>query len=76
MNLVAVEERFGSWITQYGYCNYITAEKLLELASINDLGEIQIMDKKYSTLVSIFEPLPNKGILDLMGELVAKGPMV
>jgi hypothetical protein len=73
MNLVAVEERFGSWMTQYGYCNFITAEKLLELARINDRGEILIKDKKYTTLVSIFEPLPNKGVLDLMDELVQKG---
>jgi hypothetical protein len=73
MNLVAVEERFGSWVTQYGYCNFITAEKLLELATISDQGEIQIKDKKYSTLVALFEPLPNKGLLDMMGELVRKG---
>jgi len=73
MNLVAVEERFGSWVTQYGYCNFITAEKLLELAAINDKGEILIKDKKYTTLVAIFEPLPNKGVLELMDQLVQKG---
>jgi hypothetical protein len=73
MNLVAVDERFGSWMTQYGYCNFITAEKLLELASINENGEIRIKDKKYTTLVSIFEPLPNKGLLDMMETLVQKG---
>ena len=73
MNLIAVEERFGSWVTQYGYCNYITAEKLLELATVNDKGELRIKDRKYSTLVAIFEPLPNKGLLDLMGELVKNG---
>ncbi len=73
MNLVAADERFGSWMTQYGYCNFITAEKLLELGSINEDGELIIMEKKYSTLVSIFEPLPNKGLLAMMEELVAKG---
>ena len=73
MNLVAVDERFGSWMTQYGYCNFITSEKLLELATINEKGEIRIKDKKYTTLVSIFEPLPNKGLLDMMGEMVQKG---
>ncbi|MCP4313946.1 MAG: hypothetical protein GY790_22045 [Bacteroidetes bacterium] len=73
MNLVAVDERFGSWVTQYGYCNFITAEKLLELAKINEKGEILIKDKKYTTLVSLFEPLPNKGLLDLMADLVNKG---
>ena len=24
LDLVAVEERFGSWMTQYGYANYVT----------------------------------------------------
>ena len=73
MNLVAADERFGSWMTQYGYCNFITAEKLLELGSVNEQGELIVMDKKYSTLVSMFEPLPNKGLLPLMDELVNKG---
>lgn len=73
MNLVAAEERFGSWITQYGYANYITAEKLLEYATITENGELQIKDKKYTTLVTLFEPLPNKGVLDLMNSLTKKG---
>jgi len=73
MNLVAADERFGSWMTQYGYCNFITAEKLLELATINEQGEIRIKDKKYTTLVTLFEPLPNKGLLDVMEKLVANG---
>ena len=73
MNLVAVDERFGSWMTQYGYCNYITAEKLLELGSINENGEVVVKDKKYNTLVSIFEPLPNNGLLSFMKELNEKG---
>ncbi len=73
MNLVAVEERFGSWITQYGFANFITAEKLLELGVVNDDGEIEIKDKKYSSLVALFEPLPQKGLLNLMSELKSKG---
>ncbi len=73
MNLVAADERFGSWMTQYGYCNFITAEKLLELATINEKGEILIKEKKYTTLVSLFEPLPNKGLLDMMRELLNNG---
>ena len=73
MNLVAADERFGSWMTQYGYCNYISAEKLLELGSVNAKGELVVKDKKYSTLVSLFEPLPNQGLLSLMEELVQRG---
>lgn len=76
MNLVAVEERFGSWMTQYGYANFITAEKLLELGSVNDKGEIQINGKKYSSLVALFEPLPQKGLLTMMSQLKSKGGKV
>ena len=73
MNLVAVEERFGSWITQYGYANFITAEKLLELGSIQENGTIKVKEKTYSTLVALFEPIPQKGILDMMSDLSQKG---
>ena len=73
MNLVAVEERFGSWMTQYGYANFITAEKLLELGAVNDKGEIEIKGKKYSSLVALFEPLPQKGLLDMMDSFQSNG---
>ena len=73
MNLVAADERFGSWVTQYGYANYITAEKLLELATLNENGEIRIKDKKYTTLVALFEPVPQKGLLELMDKLAKNG---
>ena len=73
MNLVATEERFGSWMTQYGYANFITAEKLLELGKINANGKLQIKEKEYSTLVTLFEPLPQVGVLDLMGSFKNKG---
>lgn len=73
MNLVAVEERFGSWMTQYGYANFITAEKLLELGSVNAEGRIVVKDKSYGTLVSLFEPLPQAGLLDFMDELIKQG---
>lgn len=76
MNLVAAEERFGSWMAQYGYANFITAEKLLELGQVNDKGEIKIKDKTYSTLVALFEPLPQKGLLDMMKALTIKGGKV
>lgn len=76
MNLVAVEERFGSWMTQYGYANFITAEKLLELGSVTDQGKIQVKDKEYSSIVTLFEPLPQKGLLTMMSQLKDKGGKV
>ncbi|SOE23192.1 hypothetical protein SAMN06298216_3586 [Spirosomataceae bacterium TFI 002] len=76
MNLVAAEERFGSWMAQYGYANFITAEKLLELGKVKANGKLQIKDKEYTTLVTLFEPLPQVGVLDLMNDLRNKGGKV
>ena len=73
MNLVAVEERFGSWMTQYGYANYITADKLLEMGKINEQGEIVIKDQKYNTLVALFNPLPADSLLAMMDKFSSKG---
>lgn len=73
MNLVATEERFGSWMTQYGYANFITAEKLMELGNVNSRGKLQIKDKEYTTLLTLFEPFPHKGLLELMDDLRHKG---
>jgi hypothetical protein len=73
MNLVASEERFGSWMTQYAYANFITAEKLLELGKITADGHIKIAEKTYSTLVTLYEPLPVKGLLGFMKNFVSTG---
>lgn len=66
MNLVATEERFGSWMTQYAYSNYITAEKLLEVGEIAPDGKIKIAGRTFTTLVALFEPIPAEGLLDFM----------
>lgn len=76
MNLVAVEPRFGSWMTQYGYANYLTADKLLEMRTVQPGGQIQVAEKKYGTLVVMFEPLPEKGLLDMMERFVEAGGKV
>lgn len=73
MNLVAVEERFGSWMSQYAYANYLTAGKLLELGKVTDDGFLKVLEKKYNTLVAVFEPLPMPGLLELMHQFTAKG---
>lgn len=73
MNLVAVEERFGSWMTQYAYANYLTAEKLLEMGQITDDGYLKVGEKKYRTLVAVFEPLPADGLLKMMSRFTEKG---
>ncbi len=80
LDLAATEERFGSWMTQYGYWNQITAAKLLELGKLNG-GVIDLCGRKFTTLVAQFEPYPSKKLLDLMqrfvdggGRLIWSGP--
>jgi hypothetical protein len=76
MNLVAAEERFGSWMTQYAYANYITAEKLIELGKVNADGCIEVNGRKYSTLVTVFEVVPPPSLLDMMKQMGESGGRV
>lgn len=76
MNLVAADPRFGSWITQYGYADYITDEKLLQVARVTPDGKIEMGGRTFSTLVALFEPVPQKGILHFMNEFSERGGRV
>ena len=49
------DERFGSWMVQYGYCDYITEEKLQEFARA-DGGKLLVNGRAYGTVVALFEP--------------------
>lgn len=73
MSLVAAEERFGSWMTQYSYANYITAEKLLELGQVGSDGRIEIAGRSFSTLAALFEIVPQPGLLEMMHTLSMNG---
>ena len=75
LDLVAVDERFGSWMGQYAYANSISQSKLLEMGQVHD-GAIQLAGRQFTTLVAQFEPFPQPGLLDMMGELVAQGGKV
>ncbi len=72
LDLVAVDERFGSWMTQYGYANYITRAKLLERGTVKD-GAIVVAGRRFTTLVALFEPFPTKNLLTMMNQLVESG---
>ena len=72
LDLVAVDERFGSWTTQYGYANYITRAKLLERGTVRD-GAISLAGRRFTTLVALFEPFPTAELLQLMRQLVEQG---
>ena len=72
LDLVAAEERFGSWMVQYGYGNYVTADKLLERAKVKG-NAIEMAGRRFTTLVTLFEPFPSQKLLAFMQEFVAGG---
>ena len=75
LDLVAVEERFGSWMTQYGYWNMVTPDKLLERGRVVD-GAIEMAGHRFTTLVALFEPFPPKKLLEMMREFSEGGGRV
>jgi hypothetical protein len=79
-DLVAVEERFGSWMVQYGYANYITADKLLQYGSISADGWLEVRGPKitsrYKAVCALYEPFPAPALLDLFERFVEAGGTV
>jgi hypothetical protein len=72
LDLVADEERFGSWMVQYGYGNYVTADKLLERGKVKG-NAIEMAGRRFTTLVTLYEPFPSQKLLEFMQEFVAGG---
>lgn len=75
LDLVAVEERFGSWMGQYGYANLITPAKLLERGQVVN-GAIELAGRRFTTLVATFEPFPPSELLAMMRHLAESGGRV
>ena len=75
LDLTAVEERFGSWMTQYPYANYVTQAKLLEQGRVAG-GAIELAGRRFTTLAATFEPFPSQRLLDMMRNLVEQGGRV
>jgi hypothetical protein len=73
LSLVACEERFGSWMVQYGYANYVTPRKLLQHGRVGGDGQIEMAGRKFGTLAVLFEPLPPAELLEFLEQFVGKG---
>lgn len=66
------DERFGSWMVQYGYCDYITEEKLQEFARA-DGGKLLVNGRAYGTVVALFEPFLAPKTAQLLRAFVMNG---
>lgn len=71
-DLTMIEERFGSWMVQYGYCNYCPADRIVNLGKI-EKGKLKLGIGCYSTIVVGFEPFYNEEFIALLEAFVRGG---
>lgn len=76
LSLVACEERFGSWMVQYGYANYVTPQRLLQHGRVGADGRIEMVGRKFGTVAVLFEPLPPPGLLEFLEQFTSAGGKV
>ncbi len=67
------EERFGSWMVQFGYADYITEEKLLLHVKPSDDGFLHVKDRKYRAVVALFEPFVDRKTYEILKQFVLAG---
>ena len=75
LDLLYTEERFGSWMVQYGYCNYITEAKLLEHGKVTN-GVLDVKGCKYRALVFLYQSFVSEKTIDLIEKFIAQGGRV
>lgn len=71
-HLTAVEEAFGSWMVQYGYTNYLPADRILQLGRVEN-GKLIAGLGKYSTVVVGFEPFYSEELTEMLSEFARQG---
>lgn len=76
MDLNYLEERFGNWMVQYGYTDYITEEKLLEHTKEPDGPVLWVKGRAYRALVVLFSPLMNEKTVRLIRRFAEQGGKV
>ncbi|MGI5899541.1 MAG: hypothetical protein ACOX8S_06400 [Christensenellales bacterium] len=76
LDLLYTEERFGSWMVQYGYCNYITERKLLEHSHVDEDGAIIVNGRPYRALVFLYQSFVSNETLALLESFLKKGGKV
>lgn len=76
MDLNSVEERFGTWMVQYGYTDYITEERLMALVKKPQGACLEVGRRSYHALVVSYAPLMQKETLELIKDYVEHGGKV
>ena len=76
LDLLYVDQRFGSWMVQYGYCNYATEEDLYRWGRVTADGRIALRGRTYRVLGALFEPFVRPKTLELMAGMLRRGGSV
>jgi hypothetical protein len=76
LDLNYVEERFGSWMVQYGYTNYITEDELLKNYKGCRNNKLVVKEEEYRALVVFYSPFISKDTLVVIGEFLRIGGKV
>lgn len=76
VDLNHLDERFGNWMVQYGYADYITEEKLLQYAREPESALLRVKDRDYRAVVVFFSPLMSGKTLSLLRRYVQMGGKV
>lgn len=75
LDLVAWDERFGSWMTQYGYADYLPSAVVVKQGRVEN-GRLHIAGRKYATVVALFEPFPPQALAQMLAEMAIQGGTV
>jgi hypothetical protein len=75
IDLSAVEERFGGWMVQYGYANYITGDLLAREGHVGG-GWLWVHGQSYRVVCMLYEPFPAPSLQALLREFVSEGGTV
>ena len=70
------QERFGTWMVQYGYGNYITEEMLLKYGALDAEGHLVVKGRKYRTVVALYEMFVASKTLDMLEGFASAGGRV
>lgn len=76
LDLNYLEERFGSWMVQYGYTDYITEDKLLRYASAPSDSRLTVGSRSYRALIVFCSPLISRETLLLLKAFAENGGRV
>ena len=76
LDLNYVEERFGSWMIQYGYTDYITEEQLVKHFDGAENRKLIVRNRQYGTLLVLYSPMISQAALSIVKKFLHAGGRV